>query len=110
MTPWDGLPKQLRIIGKRYKVRVVDKVDEEGSDGESSAASQLISLRDDAENSFEYCREVALHEALHAVEHQMRLSLSEEHVEGLGTGVLALLRENPAFVRWLMAKEPKDVG
>ena len=105
MTPWDGLPKQLRIIGKRYKVRVVAVVDAEGSDGESSAAKQTILLRDDAEHSFEYAREVALHEAIHAVEHQMHLCLSEEHVEGLGVGILALLRENPAFVRWLIARE-----
>lgn len=105
MTTWDGLPKRLRIIGKRYKVLVVAKVDEEGSDGESSQSSQTILLKDDPENGFEYAREVVLHEAIHAVDHQMKLCLSEEHVEGLGTGVLALLRENPALVRWLMARE-----
>ena len=105
MKHWDGLPKRLKVIGKRYKVRVVETVDAEGSDGESDQTSQTILLRDDATHSFEYAREVALHEAIHAVEHQMHLDLSEAHVEGLGVGLLALLRENRAFVRWLMALE-----
>lgn len=101
----DGLPKRLKIIGKRYRVAVVAKVDEDDSDGESSQSSQTILLKDDAEHGFEYAREVILHEAIHAVDHEMRLCLSEQHVEGLGVGILALLRENPALVRWLMAKE-----
>jgi hypothetical protein len=107
VSTWDGLPKSIRVIGKRYKVAVVEKVDEEGSDGDSCAAALTIQVRDDPAHGFDYVREVALHEAIHAVEHQMHLCLSEEHVEGLGVGILALLRENPAFVRWLMAKEPR---
>jgi hypothetical protein len=91
VSPWDALPKTLKVIGKRYKVRVVEKVDEEGNDGESDQASQTILAQQDAAHSFEYVREVVLHEAIHA--------------EGLGVGILALLRENPAFVRWLMARE-----
>lgn len=93
------------MIGKRYKIRIVERVDEEDSDGDSSQSSQTIQLKSDETHSFEYAREVMLHEAIHAVEHQMRLSLAEEHVEGLGVGILALLRENPAFVKWLMARE-----
>lgn len=110
MGTWDGLPKRVKILGKRYKVMIVPQVDEEGSDGESSASSQTLSVKDDPSYSFEYVREVVLHEAIHGVDHQMHLGLSEEHVEGLGVGVLALLRENPAFVRWLMAREKEDRG
>lgn len=105
MATMDGLPKRLKVIGKRYKVRVVEKVDEEGNDGESDQTSQTILVKQDATHSFEYAREVMLHEAIHAVDHQMHLELTEAHVEGLGVGILALLRENPAFVRWLMARE-----
>ena len=103
MTPWDGLPKWVRIIGKRYKTRVVEKVDDEESDGESCPVSQTLTLKE--AHGFENARDTALHESIHGVDHQMHLNLSEQQVEGLGTGILALLRENPAFVRWLMARE-----
>lgn len=101
--PWKGLPKRLKVIGKRYNVKVVDKVDEEDSDGESCPVTQTISVR--REHGFENARDTGLHEAVHAVDHQMHLGLSEEQVEGLGTGILALLRENRSFARWLLAVE-----
>lgn len=101
-----GLPKRLRVIGKHYKVRIVDKVDDEDSDGESCPVAQTILIKEG--HGFENARDTALHEAIHAVDHQMHLKLTEEQVEGLGTGVLALLRENRGFVRWLLANEPKE--
>jgi hypothetical protein len=103
VTTWDALPKYVRVIGKRYKVKVVEKVDDEDSDGESCPVDQTILMKQ--AHGFENARDTALHEAIHAVDHQMHLGLTEQHVEGLGTGILALLRDNPAFVRWLMAKE-----
>lgn len=103
MDPWTGLPKTLKVIGKRYKVRVVEKVDEEDSDGESCPITQVVTVK--REQGFEQARDTGLHEAVHAVDHQMHLNLTEEQVIGLGTGILALLRENKAFVRWLLATE-----
>lgn len=100
---WSGFPKSLRIIGKRYKLRVVEKVDDEDSDGESCPVAQTILVKE--AHGFENARDTALHEAIHGVDHQMHLGLTEQQVEGLGTGMLALLRENSAFVRWLMARE-----
>lgn len=103
MATWDKLPKRLVVIGKRYKVRIVEKVDDEDSDGESDPCEQTILVKE--AHGFENARDTALHEAIHAVDHQMHLNLTEQQVEGLGTGVLALMRQNPAFVRWLMAVE-----
>jgi hypothetical protein len=100
---WDGLPKRLKIIGKRYKIRVVEKVDDEDSDGESCPVTQTLTAKQ--EHGFENARDTVLHEAIHGVDHQMHLGLSEQQVEGLGTGMLALLRENPALVRLLLARE-----
>lgn len=100
---WAGLPKTLKVIGKRYALRVVDKVDDEDSDGESDPVAQAILIK--REHGFEHARDTGLHEAIHAVDHQMHLGLSEAQVEGLGTGILALLRENHAFVRWLLANQ-----
>jgi hypothetical protein len=102
---WKGLKKTLRIIGKRYRLLVVEKVDEEDSYGEHSYAKQEIRLRD--EQSFEPARDTLLHEALHGVDEQMSIGLSEKQVRMLGSGVLALMRDNPWFVRWLMEDEPE---
>lgn len=101
---WDKLPKRIKIIGKRYRVSVVEKVDEEDSWGESDAVNQVLLLHE--AQGFGAARDTALHEAIHGVDHQMHLALTEQQVEGLGTGILALMRDNPSFVRWLMAKEP----
>lgn len=100
---WDRLPKILRIIGKQYKTELVDKVDEHDSDGESDPISQRIILA--KSQTYEPARETALHELVHAIDHQMGLGLKEKQVEGLGVGIFALMRENPSFVRWVMAKE-----
>lgn len=100
---WRGLPKRLKVIGKRYALRIVEKVDDDDSDGESDPVEQNIRMRQ--EHGFENARDTALHEAIHAVDHQMNLELTEAQVRGLGTGVLALLRDNRAFARWLMANE-----
>lgn len=100
---WAKLPKWIRIIGKRYRAEVVDKVDAEDSDGESDPVNQKLLLARGL--GFENARDTALHEVIHGVDHQMRLALTEEQVEGLGTGVLAVMRDNPSFVRWLMARE-----
>lgn len=105
--PWAGLPKRLRIIGKHYKVRVVEKVDDDGNDGDCDQGTQTILVKQ-ACGEHEYARDVMLHEAIHAVDHQMKADLTEEQVEKLGTGVLALLRENREFVRWLLLNEPKE--
>lgn len=101
--PWYKLPARIMVIGRRYKTEVVDKVDGDDSDGESDPVQQRVLLR--RNHGFEGARDTALHEIIHAVDSQMALDLSEAQVEGLGTGMLAMLRDNPAFVRWLMAKD-----
>lgn len=99
------IPKRLRIIGKVYKVKVVDRVDEEDSDGESDPVNEIILMAGD--RGFGSQRDTMLHETIHAIEHQMHLELTEKQVELLATGMLAVLRDNRTFVRWLLAKEPE---
>lgn len=101
--PWLRLPTIIRIVGKRYKVLIVERVDEEDSDGESDPIEQTLRLL--KTQGFEQARDTTLHEVIHGVDHQMHLKLTEEQVEGLATGLLAVKRDNPSFVRWLMAKE-----
>ena len=109
--PFKGIPKRLRIIGKHYRVTVVNAVIIDGaedpdSDGHSDQGSQIIQIK--GGRGFEYSREVALHEAIHAVDHQMKSNLSEAQVEKLGTGILALLRDNRSFVEWLLMDDEEE--
>jgi hypothetical protein len=47
-------------------------------------------------------RESVLHELLHALEKATATPLEEEQVCRFGRGLFAILRDNPALVRWLM--------
>jgi hypothetical protein len=103
---WKGLPKEVRVIGKRYRTRIVDKVDDEESCGESDPVEQTLRLL--KAQGFEQARDTVLHEALHGVEHQLNLDLEEQQIHQMATGMLALMRDNPSLVKYLMAKEPKE--
>jgi hypothetical protein len=45
-----------------------------------------------------------LHEVLHAVDEAMGLKLKEYQVKGAATGLLAVLKRNPALVAYLRKK------
>lgn len=44
-----------------------------------------------------------LHEVMHAVDHEMHCSMSEPQIRRMSTGLLAVLRQNPALVAFLVA-------
>jgi hypothetical protein len=49
-----------------------------------------------------------LHEALHALDHTLKLELSEEQVHALAGGLLALMRDNPELTARLGGFEVED--
>lgn len=103
---WNGIRKTLRIVGKRYKLQVVEKIDDEDSYGEHDYSKQTMKVRED--QGFEAARDSLLHEAVHGVDEQMDIDLKEHQVRKLATGMLALMRDNPWFVAWLMEDEPEE--
>lgn len=105
--PFKGIPKSIRIMGKRYRLLVVDKVDEDNNYGEHQIERQEIKLRR-GDHGFEQARDTALHEVIHGVEEQLSLNLKEKQVHRLAVGLLQVLRENPAWTRWLLATETED--
>jgi len=54
-------------------------------------------------NPLTVLRETCLHEVLHAVDHAVQSSLCEEDVHRLARALYAVLRDNPAFVDWLVS-------
>lgn len=104
----DSPPKRIKIIGKNYRIRHVKKVDKAHSFGEHDVAWQVIKVR--RNQCFEALRDTTMHEVTHAIEEQMDLGMKERQVHGLAAGLLQVLRENPALVRFLTAKAKKGGG
>ena len=90
----------LRIIGKTYRV---DEKEGEGDYGECFSDQCRIEVR--ASQCRQQQADTLLHEAFHAVDHELHCGLSEPQVRRMSTGVLALLRDNPALVQFLIATD-----
>ena len=88
----------LRIIGKVYAVEFKDS---EGDYGECFSDQCRIEVRTTQHHQQQ--ADTLLHEAMHAVDHEMHCGLSEPQIRRMATGILALLRDNPALVAFLTA-------
>jgi len=105
--PCKGLPTRLRILGKDWRVsHEPDLIAQKQSYGRCQIARATIQYTtvDDEGGPWDEAmiRDTVLHEAVHAISESLGLDLRERQVLALGASLLALLRENPDFVRWLM--------
>lgn len=92
------IPGSLRILGKTYAVQTKEG---DGDYGECFSDECRMEVRESQHQQQQ--ADSLLHEAFHAVDHEMHCSLSEAQVRRMATGVLALLRDNPALVAFLTA-------
>ena len=88
----------LKIIGKTYAIEVKEG---EGDYGECFSDQCRIEIR--ATQCQQQQADTLLHEAFHAVDHELHCSMSEAQVRRMSTGMLALLRDNPDLVAFLTA-------
>lgn len=88
----------LRIIGKLY---AIEEKDGEGDYGECFADQCRIEVR--STQCHQQQADTLLHEAFHAVDHELHCGLTEPQVRRMSTGILALLRDNPELVAFLTA-------
>lgn len=106
-------PTKIKILGKVYKVRVVTERAngfEEGDYGACDNDSHVIYLI--AGRSLGSDQDTLIHELIHAIEFQMGVDgsinkkVSHEHrVQGLATGLLAVLKDNTSLVSYLRSKK-----
>ena len=94
-------PTSLAVIGKRY---AVEWKDSEGDYGETFADQCRIEVR--TTQCHQQQADTLLHEAMHAVDHEMHCSMTEPQIRRMATGLLALLRDNPALVAFLVHADP----
>lgn len=98
-------PYAVRVIGKTYDIHYVSgKPLEEDDLGELDPALQRITIKKG--QPLETEQDTVLHEALHAVDSELNLNLSEKQVRGLATGILAVLKDNPKFYQYLRRRKP----
>lgn len=96
----NGLPKTIRVMGKRFKVRILKENEEPEVDGLMELAKQRISIR--PQEAIDQVQDTALHEVIHAVDESLALGMTEAQVHQMATGLLSVLKDNVQFTRWLL--------
>lgn len=91
-------PTEARIVGKMYSIQHLDAM---GLQGECNNQRQTIKI--EKGNAFEQEQDTVLHELIHAVDYAMQTKLKEVQVAALATGLLAVMKENPALMEYLLA-------
>lgn len=105
-----GAPKVFKVSAFDYKVTVVDKIvdDEDGTEswGQIVYEDYEITVQKD-QPSASIAVDTLLHELIHAVWHNTDLrgevgaKLEERIVRNLSSGLIALFRDNPQFLKWM---------
>jgi len=100
-------PDKLRIIGKTYRIKYYRRpfYDDDGSElnGHIWPEQQIIKVAEKVGDAL--LREVLLHEAMHGIEQDMGVKISEADLTRMAAGVLALLTDNPDFAAYLVSKD-----
>ena len=96
-------PAKVKVLGQTFSINYVNGAPLEDDDlGECSVDNLTISVRDGLSPEKE--RLILTHELVHAIEDVLGLRLKEKQVEGLETGIYALIRDNPSPLRYLRRK------
>jgi hypothetical protein len=95
-----GLPVVVDILGKPYDVHSTPARDD-GDYGLCLAHQCRIEVAEDQCETQK--RDTLLHEVLHGVDNEMHCGLREPQIRRMATGLLAVLRHNPALVAFLTA-------
>ncbi len=90
-------PTSLRIVGREFEVKMLDEY--EGQVGGVDFPSCTINIKSGQQKLLEV--DTILHESLHVLDEIFQLSLTERHVYCLTGGIIALLRDNPVFVKYI---------
>jgi hypothetical protein len=96
-------PERIRVLGKRFDVKFAgDTILAQDLNGECDSDRQLILVREG--QPLESEQDTVLHEILHAIDEAMGLKMKEAQVKGAATGLLAVMKDNPALVAYLKKK------
>lgn len=97
--------ESIRIIGKTYKLLNVDNLDVMGL---CEDEKQQISIRNGM--PLENWADTVIHECAHAIDFNMKLGLTERQVHCIGSGLWALLVDNPDLTQRICSAALKQGG
>ena len=96
-------PEHIDVLGRRIRIRMRLEKSMPEALGEWHAEHSRIDLRRGQQQHDE--ADTLLHETMHAIlagqGREYGHAVEEMYVRALATGLLTVLRENPAFVAWL---------
>lgn len=96
-------PERVRVLGKRVTIEYCTGAPlDDGLNGECDVDRQRILVREG--QPLESEQDTLLHELLHAIDESMGLRMKESQVKGAATGLLAVMKDNPALVAYLRRK------
>lgn len=95
-----GMPKKVKFLGKQWSIERPKKL-RKGKYGDCDPDSLRVRVsRNKAEGQQ---RDTLAHELTHSIDIDLSLGLSEKKIHRIATTWLALLRDNPALVKYLMS-------
>lgn len=98
-------PKSIRILGKEYGVQFIEDFE---NCGECHDIKQMIKMQTEMPMALE--QDTLLHEVIHALDFNMKLHMKERQVSALASGIIAVFRDNPSFVKYLSQQPPESHG
>ncbi|MEK6881607.1 MAG: hypothetical protein AABY22_18445 [Nanoarchaeota archaeon] len=87
------IPRAIKIGGLKYRVKIVKKIDNKDSSGETDTRKLTILLHRDHKR--EALEVTFMHELFHAI----NLNLEEKEVEYLAMAFYGLLKDNPRLFK-----------
>lgn len=97
----DGLPpKSIDILGKKFEIKLLEPGEQDNCDGYMSLSEQIIAIR--LQPAKDYNHDTGFHELIHAVDEILGLGLKEKQVHQLAAGLIAVMKQNPDFIEWLL--------
>lgn len=103
-------PSRVKIVGKTH---VFAYVPDDHPSLKNAEGVELLGCIDhdrqqiailDAQ-TLEAEQDVILHEVMHGVERAMDLDVDESVIQRLATGLIAVIKDNPGFVRYLATRK-----
>lgn len=101
-----GLPKTLKILGKRFRIHFLEEDESTDVDGLMELFAQRISIR--PQEAREQVQDTALHECIHAIDESLSLGMTEAQVHQMATALLGFLKDNVQFTRWLLQSDDAE--
>jgi len=75
----------------------------EDADGIMQLDSQEILVRE--KSALGYQQDTLLHETIHAIDETLVTGMTEQQVSNLASVLLAVLKDNPEFTKWILQDE-----